>query len=86
MLAHELRNPLAPIRNAVAARSASPTTAERPSTGPREVIERQVKHLARLIDDLLDVSRITRGKIELRTRAGRPRRGRQPAPSRPSGR
>ena len=65
MLAHELRNPLAPIRNAVqlsaGRRPPRPTRA-----GRRDVIERQVQHLARLVDDLLDVSRITRGKIELR--------------------
>ncbi len=65
MLAHELRNPLAPIRNAVqvllltngsdsAARSAS------------EMMERQVGQMVRLVDDLLDVSRISRGNIELR--------------------
>jgi signal transduction histidine kinase/CheY-like chemotaxis protein len=65
MLAHELRNPLAPIRNALqilrltggdskAVRSAS------------EMMERQVGQMVRLVDDLLDVSRISRGKIELR--------------------
>jgi PAS domain S-box-containing protein len=65
MLGHELRNPLAPIRNAVAiihqGRQDEATT-ERAAG----VIERQVGHLARLVDDLLDVSRITSGKIELR--------------------
>jgi PAS domain S-box-containing protein len=66
MLAHELRNPLAPISNTAralrlgigdedAVRSAS------------EMLERQVSQLARLVDDLLDISRITRGRIELRT-------------------
>jgi PAS domain S-box-containing protein len=64
MLSHELRNPLAPIRNSVHVLNAV-------ASGPqvvqaREVIERQVTHLARLVDDLLDVSRITRGKIALR--------------------
>ena len=63
MLAHELRNPLAAINNAV-------NVLERPDEEHRnwasDVIERQVRHLARLIDDLLDVSRITRGKIRLR--------------------
>jgi PAS domain S-box-containing protein len=64
MLAHELRNPLAPIRNAihVLRLSQDPTQQQR----QREVIERQVAHMTRLIEDLLDVSRITRGRIELR--------------------
>jgi len=65
MLAHELRNPLAPIRNAVElmrqVESTDPTF--QPS---REMVERQVKHLARLVDDLLDVSRLTQGSIRLR--------------------
>jgi signal transduction histidine kinase/CheY-like chemotaxis protein len=63
-LAHELRNPLAAINNAVALIRLSPS-------GPHvdwgiELIGRQVRGLARLIDDLIDVSRLTRGKIELR--------------------
>ena len=65
MLGHELRNPLAPIRNAVAILhqgKKGDATAERAAS----VIERQVGHMARLVDDLLDVSRITSGKIELR--------------------
>ncbi len=64
MLAHELRNPLAAISNAVqlAKRSDSP---DQLAWG-RQVIEKHVRHLTRMIDDLLDVSRITRGKIELR--------------------
>jgi PAS domain S-box-containing protein len=65
MLGHELRNPLAPIRNAVAilrAGTHDPGTEERAAS----VIERQVDHLSRLVDDLLDVSRITSGKIALR--------------------
>lgn len=63
MLGHELRNPLAPIRNAVAIlRSGSKNDAERAAG----VIERQVGLLTRLVDDLLDVSRITSGKIDLR--------------------
>src|SRR5262249_22685740 len=64
MLAHELRNPLAPIRNAVELlRLWGP--AEPRLDRAREIIERQVEHLARLVDDLLDVSRITRNKIVL---------------------
>jgi signal transduction histidine kinase len=65
MLAHELRNPLAPIRIAaqlVGQTAANPSDIET----AREILNRQVAHLARLLDDLLDVSRITRGKIELR--------------------
>jgi signal transduction histidine kinase/DNA-binding response OmpR family regulator len=65
MLAHELRNPLAPIRNAVEVmrlRADAPTE----FAWARDIIDRQVRQLARLVDDLLDVSRITRGRIELR--------------------
>jgi signal transduction histidine kinase len=64
-LAHELRSPLAPIRNALEIMrlgAADPQIIER----GRAMMERQVAHLVRLIDDLLDISRITRGKIELR--------------------
>jgi len=64
-LAHELRNPLAPIRNSLhllrLSGDLSPAL-----TQVREIMERQVNHMVRLIDDLLDVSRISRGKIELR--------------------
>jgi signal transduction histidine kinase/DNA-binding response OmpR family regulator len=65
MLAHELRNPLAPISNAVHVLHLS---AQDPAklTWAREVIGRQLRQLVRLVDDLLDVSRITRGKIELK--------------------
>ncbi len=64
MLAHELRNPLAPIRNAVEImRSKPPSDPQLAWT--REVIERQLGSLTHLVDDLLDVSRITRGKINL---------------------
>jgi signal transduction histidine kinase len=66
MLAHELRNPLAPIRNAVEVlKMIGPPDARLQRA--REMIDRQVKHLARLVDDLLDVSRITTGKVQLRT-------------------
>jgi signal transduction histidine kinase/DNA-binding response OmpR family regulator len=62
MLGHELRNPLAPIVTALELmRLQQPAAASR----ERAVIERQVTHLVRLVDDLLDVSRITGGKIEL---------------------
>jgi PAS domain S-box-containing protein len=64
-LAHELRNPLAPIRNSIhilrLSEDSSPA-AER----IYETMERQITHMVRLVDDLLEVSRITRGKIELR--------------------
>ncbi|HEX3148052.1 MAG TPA: hybrid sensor histidine kinase/response regulator [Gemmataceae bacterium] len=66
MLAHELRNPLAPIRNAVEVMKMGNGLPE-PCVWAGGVIDRQVRHLTRLVDDLLDVSRITRGKIELRT-------------------
>jgi PAS domain S-box-containing protein len=65
MLAHELRNPLAPIRNA--AQLIRKLAADEPRLqGAREIIDRQVIHLSRLVDDLLDVSRITQGKVTLR--------------------
>jgi signal transduction histidine kinase/DNA-binding response OmpR family regulator len=64
MLAHELRNPLAPVRSAVhVLHLRGPSMPE--LDWAREVIDRQVTHLVRLVDDLLDVSRITRGKIRL---------------------
>ena len=64
-LAHELRNPLAPIRSAAELiRRQGRDDAK--LTGHAEMITRQVSHLARMIDDLMDVSRITRGKLELR--------------------
>jgi len=65
ILAHELRNPLAPIRISVdllQALGGDPVA----SAEPLRIMDDQVSHLARLIDDLLDVSRISRGKIELR--------------------
>jgi PAS domain S-box-containing protein len=64
-LAHELRNPLAPIRSA-ARILGSPRLGERELAWSRDVIARQVQHMARLLDDLLDISRITRGRLELR--------------------
>ena len=65
MLAHELRNPLAPIRNAVSILQLEPA----PSTtvrASRDMIDRQLSHLTRLIDDLLDAGRLTSGKIRIR--------------------
>ena len=64
-LAHELRNPLAPIRHAVRLLEA-PNAAERDRQWGREVIARQVQRMALLLDDLLDVSRITSGRLELK--------------------
>ncbi|MBQ5948076.1 response regulator [Massilia sp. ST3] len=66
-LAHELRNPLSPIRNAAALLSATGESATERQARAREVITRQVDHLAHLVDDLLDVARISEGKIVLRT-------------------
>ena len=65
MLAHELRNPLAPIRYALATAKKSNRTPEQ-QVRAEEVIERQVSHMSRLLDDLLDVSRMTLGKFELK--------------------
>jgi signal transduction histidine kinase/ActR/RegA family two-component response regulator len=66
-LAHELRNPLAPIRNALNLLQLS--GAAQPSSGLWEMMDRQVDHMVRLVDDLMEVSRITRGKIVLRREA-----------------
>jgi PAS domain S-box-containing protein len=66
MLAHELRNPLAPIRNAIELLDPSRAPAPQDFETMRAVIGRQVRHLSRLVDDLLDVARITQGKITLR--------------------
>ena len=64
MLAHELRNPLAPI-SAAASILRLPTLNESQVKQTSEIIQRQVKHMAGLLDDLLDVSRVTRGAITL---------------------
>jgi signal transduction histidine kinase len=64
MLAHELRNPLAPILNAVQLMRKK-SLGDPQLVWSRDVIDRQLAHLTRLVDDLLDVSRITRGKINL---------------------
>ncbi len=65
MLSHELRNPLAPVRNALQILK-MPRADAAAQAQARGMIERQVQHLVRLVDDLLDVSRIMRDKIELR--------------------
>jgi PAS domain S-box-containing protein len=65
LLAHELRNPLAPIRYALATSRKAGRTLEQQKRA-EEVIERQVAHMSRLLDDLLDVSRITHGTLELK--------------------
>jgi two-component system, chemotaxis family, CheB/CheR fusion protein len=65
MLAHELRNPLAPLRNSVEILKSVPP-ADPKATRARELIERQTRTLSRLVDDLLDTARISRGQIQLR--------------------
>jgi signal transduction histidine kinase/ActR/RegA family two-component response regulator len=65
ILAHELRNPLAPIRNGLQILRMT-GRGERPTEAVGAMMERQVNHMVRLVDDLLEMSRITRGKIELR--------------------
>jgi PAS domain S-box-containing protein len=64
-LSHELRNPLAPIRTA-AEILAFPKLRDEQLTWARQVIQRQTKHMALLLDDLLEVARITRGKLVLK--------------------
>ena len=66
MLGHELRNPLAPIRNAASILQLQPDLPERVQR-TRDMIARQVSHLTRLVDDLLDVGRIVTGKILLKS-------------------
>jgi len=63
-LAHELRNPLAPLRHGLDILRKNPDSAD--AAEIREMMDRQLVHLVRLIDDLLDVSRVSQGKIELR--------------------
>lgn len=67
-LAHELRNPLAPLRNALYVASA-PGSDHAAVANALQTMERQVAHMVRLVDDLMDVARITRGKLELRRQA-----------------
>jgi CheY-like chemotaxis protein len=64
VLAHELRNPLAPIKNGLTVLRAAENRSDI-SREVREMMERQVDHMVHLINDLMDISRITRGKIEL---------------------
>lgn len=66
MLAHELRSPLAPIRNALETLCHRRARDDRPIEHELQVIDRQLGHLTLLVDDLLDVARITRGHVELR--------------------
>jgi two-component system CheB/CheR fusion protein len=66
MLAHELRNPLAPIRNALELLRMMDAAPGSHLSRVRGIMERQVRQMVRLLDDLLDVSRITRGKLQLR--------------------
>src|SRR5205823_5183219 len=65
MLGHELRNPLAPIRTALYLVRMQEGGQDAAVREAYETMERQMEHLVRLVDDLLDVSRITRGKINL---------------------
>ncbi|HEY2796546.1 MAG TPA: PAS domain S-box protein [Thermoanaerobaculia bacterium] len=68
LLAHELRNPLAPIRSAIQVLSRqSPANPE--VAHAQEIADRQIRHMARLLDDLLDVARISQGKLEIRREA-----------------
>jgi len=66
MLAHELRNPLAPIRNAVTILQLEPSPSPMVRSS-RDMIDRQLSHMTRLVDDLLDVGRLTTGKIRFRS-------------------
>jgi PAS domain S-box-containing protein len=65
MLAHELRNPLGPIMHAAEILGQQPALADAPRRAIA-IVDRQARHLARLLDDLLDVARITRGRVDLR--------------------
>ena len=83
LLGHELRNPLAPIRNGLQVMRLAGGDANAVAQA-RDMMDRQLAHMVRLIDDLLDVSRISRNKMELRRRPGAPRRrGRQRRGDRP---
>ena len=77
MLAHELRNPLAAIRSSLYVLEVSPQDPQVVEE-MRDIMRRQIEHLVRLVDDLLDVSRITRGVIVLREESCRPGRSHPP--------
>jgi signal transduction histidine kinase len=66
MLAHELRNPLSPLVNAIEIMRRRDSGPDEHNRKILEIMRRQTSHLSRLVDDLLDISRVTRGKIELR--------------------
>jgi signal transduction histidine kinase len=66
VLSHELRNPLAPIQNSVYLLERAPPGSDQ-TTRAREVLKRQTAHLTRLVDDLLDVTRISHGKVTLKS-------------------
>jgi CheY-like chemotaxis protein/nitrogen-specific signal transduction histidine kinase len=66
MLAHELRNPLAPLKNAVRAIRRRVPGDEHTVAVAADILDRQIRQMSRLVNDLLDASRISRGKIELR--------------------
>jgi len=68
VLAHELRNPLAPLRNGIEILKSVPATDARAGRA-KEMIERQARTLTRLVDDLLDTARISRGQVQLRREA-----------------
>ena len=68
MLSHELRNPLAPIRNSLFILDRAPSGSEQAQRA-EEVIRRQVAQLTRIVDDLLDVTRISRGKLQVKRRS-----------------
>ncbi len=65
-LSHELRNPLAPLRSSLEIVRRVASSAPPSATAALEIMDRQLSHLVRLVDDLLEVSRITRGQVELR--------------------
>jgi signal transduction histidine kinase/ActR/RegA family two-component response regulator len=66
MLAHELRNPLSPLVNSIEILRRGPAAAEQGVTRQLDLMSRQLRQLTRLVDDLLDVSRVSRGMIDLR--------------------
>ena len=84
-LAHELRNPLAPLRNCLHILRA-PEGDDAQLHKLHGMMERQVSHMVRLVDDLMEVSRITRGEIELRKQRVDAARRARSAPSKPAGR